>query len=110
MAPLPARLASAQRMARRSPIRATGIEAELGTRYTVDTLKKLVRRYPNRRFIWIMGADNLAQLPRWRDWRDIARLMPIAVIARPGFNGCTHAVQAMGDRESTRSNDSPYCA
>src|SRR3546814_11499055 len=67
MAPLPARLASAQRMARRSPIRATGIEAEFGTRYTVDTLKKLVRRYPNRRFIWIMGADNLAQLPRWRE-------------------------------------------
>jgi nicotinate-nucleotide adenylyltransferase len=96
MAPLPARLASAQHMARRSPIRATGLEAELGTRYTVDTLRKLVRRYPNRRFIWIMGADNLAQLPRWRDWRDIARLMPIAVIARPGYNGRTHAAQAMG--------------
>ncbi|MGB3317948.1 nicotinate-nucleotide adenylyltransferase [Sphingopyxis granuli] len=96
MAPLPARLASAQHMARRSPIRATGLEAELGTRYTVDTLRKLVRRYPNRRFIWIMGADNLVQLPRWRDWRDIARLMPIAVIARPGYNGRTHAAQAMG--------------
>ena len=96
MAPLPARLASAQHMARRSPIRATGLEAELGTRYTVDTLRKLVRRYPNRRFIWIMGADNLAQLPRWRDWRDIARLMPIAVIARPGYSGRTHAAQAMG--------------
>ncbi|PKQ00269.1 MAG: nicotinate-nucleotide adenylyltransferase [Alphaproteobacteria bacterium HGW-Alphaproteobacteria-13] len=96
MAPLPARLASAQRMARRAPIRATAIEAELGTRYTVDTLKKLVRRYPNRRFIWIMGADNLGQLPQWRDWRGIARTMPIAVIARPGYNGRTHAAQAMG--------------
>jgi nicotinate-nucleotide adenylyltransferase len=96
MAPLSARLGSAQRMARRSPIRATAVEAELGTRYTVDTLKKLVRRYPNRRFIWIMGADNLAQLPRWRDWRGIARLMPIAVIARPGYNGRAHAAQAMG--------------
>src|SRR3546814_1579531 len=84
MAPLPARLASARRMARRSPIRATAIEAELGTRYTVDTLKKLIRLHPNRRFIWIMGADNLVQLPQWRDWREIARLMPIAVIARPG--------------------------
>src|SRR3546814_2998303 len=62
MAPLSARLAAAQRMARRSPIRATAIEAELGKRYTVDTLKKLIRRYPNRRFIWIMGADNL-------DWK-----------------------------------------
>jgi nicotinate-nucleotide adenylyltransferase len=96
MAPLPARLGSAQRAARRSPIRATAIEAELGTRYTVDTLRKLVRKYPNRRFVWIMGADNLAQLPRWRDWRGIARLMPIAVVARPGYNGRTHAAEAMG--------------
>jgi len=96
MAPLAARLASAQRMARRSPIRPTAIEAELGTRYTIDTLRALIRRYPNRRFIWVMGADNLAQLPRWRDWRGIARLMPIAVIARPGYNGRTHAAEAMG--------------
>lgn len=96
MAPLPARIASAQRMARRAPIRATGIEAELGTRYTVDTLKKLVRRYPNRQFIWIMGADNLVQFPQWRDWRGIARLMPIAVIARPGYNDRAHARRAMG--------------
>lgn len=96
MAPLSARLASAQRMARRAPIRATGIEAELGTRYTIDTLKKLVRRYPDRQFIWIMGADNLVQLPQWRDWRGIARLMPIAVIARPGYNDRAHARRAMG--------------
>ncbi|WP_447760851.1 nicotinate-nucleotide adenylyltransferase [Sphingopyxis panaciterrae] len=96
MASLPARLGSAQRMARRSPIRATGIEAELGTRYTIDTLRKLVRRYPNRQFIWIMGADNLVQLPQWRDWRGIARLMPIAVVARPGYNDRAHARRAMG--------------
>ncbi len=96
MASLPERLASAQRMAKRAPIRATGIEAELGTRYTIDTLKKLVRRYPNRQFIWIMGADNLVQLPQWRDWRGIARLMPIAVIARPGDNDRAHARRAMG--------------
>lgn len=96
MASLPERLGSATRMARRSPIRATAIEAELGTRYTIDTLKKLVRRYPNRQFIWIMGADNLVQLPQWRDWRGIARLMPIAVIARPGYNDRAHARRAMG--------------
>src|SRR3546814_5460247 len=83
-------------MARRAPIRATAIEAELGTRYTVDTLKKLIRLHPNRRFIWIMGADNLVQLPQWRDWREIARLMPIAVIARPGYNDRAHARRAMG--------------
>src|SRR3546814_19955081 len=74
MAPLPARLASARRMARRSPIRATAIEAELGTRYTVDTLNKLIRLHPNRRFSWLMGGDNLVQLPQCRDWREIARL------------------------------------
>lgn len=96
MAPLAARLASARRMALRAPIRATAIEAQLGTRYTVDTLRKLVRRYPNRQFIWIMGADNLVDFPRWRDWRGIARLMPIAVVARPGYNGRTHAARAMG--------------
>ena len=96
MAPLPARLASAQRMARHSPIRATAIEAELCTRYTIDTLKALIRRYPDRQFIWIMGADNLVQLPQWRDWREIARLMPIAVVARPGYNDRAHARRAMG--------------
>ena len=96
MAPLPARLASARRAARNSRIRATAIERELGTRYTIDTLKKIVRRYPDRRFIWLMGADNLAQLHRWRDWRGIARLMPIAIIARPGYDGAARAAVAMG--------------
>ena len=96
MAPLPARLASAQRMARGTRIKATAIERELGTRYTVDTLKKLVRRYPDRQFIWLMGADNLVQLHQWRNWRDIARLMPIAVVARPGYEGDARAAVAMG--------------
>jgi nicotinate-nucleotide adenylyltransferase len=96
MAPLAARLASARRMARRAPIRPTAIEAELGTRYTVDTLRQLVRRYPRRRFIWLMGADNLAQFHRWRDWRTIARIVPIAVIARPGYDRIAHAARAMG--------------
>lgn len=96
MAPLAARLASAQAMAQRSRIRATAIERELGTRYTVDTLRELVRRYPNRRFIWLMGADNLAQFHQWRRWREIARLMPIAVIARPGYDGAARAAVAMG--------------
>lgn len=96
MAPLAARLASAQAQARRSRIRATAIEQTLGTRYTADTLKRLVRRHPGRRFIWLMGADNLAQLHRWRDWRGIARTMPIAVIARPGYDARARAAVAMG--------------
>ncbi len=96
MAPLAARLASAREQTRRSRISATAIEGELGTRYTVDSLRKLVRRYPRRRFIWLMGADNLAQLHRWRDWQGIARLMPIAVIARPGYDSHARAAVAMG--------------
>jgi nicotinate-nucleotide adenylyltransferase len=96
MAPLAVRLASARAMARRAPIRATAIEAELGTRYTADTIQALQRRYPHHRFIWLMGADNLAQFHRWRDWRGIARSVPIAVIARPPYNGDALAGPAMG--------------
>ena len=95
MAPLPVRCASARRQARRAPIRVTAIERELGTRFTLDTLRALVRRYPKRRFVWLMGADNLAQFHRWRDWRGIARTVPIAVIARPGYDGIALASPAM---------------
>lgn len=95
MAPLPARVAAAARMARRAPIRVTAIERELGTRYTVDTLRKLARRYPKIEFVWLMGSDNLAQFHRWRRWREIARTMPIAVIARPGYEGVAFASPAM---------------
>ncbi|HEY0270136.1 MAG TPA: nicotinate-nucleotide adenylyltransferase [Sphingomonas sp.] len=96
MAALPIRLASARAMARRAPIRPTTIEAMLGTRYTVDTLRAITRRYPRNRFIWLMGADNLAQFDRWRDWHGIARALPIAVIARPGYDGQAHRAHAMG--------------
>lgn len=95
MAPLAARYASAQAQARRAPIRVTAIERELGTRYTVDTLARLQRRYPKIRFVWIMGADNLAQFHQWRRWRDIARIMPIAVVARPGYDGAAMRAPAM---------------
>lgn len=96
MAPLVARYASARTMARRSRIVPTAIEAELGTRFTADTLRKLQRRFPNRHFIWLMGADNLAQFHLWRDWRRIARAMPIAVIARPGYDAVAQNASAMG--------------
>ncbi len=95
MAPLKARLASAQKMSRRSRIKATAIERELGTRYTINTLRALKKRHPGRQFIWIMGADNLAIFHKWRAWRDIAREMPIAVIARPGYNESAVLAPAM---------------
>lgn len=95
MAPFEARMVSARAMARHAPIRVTGIERRLGTRYTADTLAKLTGLYPRHRFIWLMGADNLAQFHQWRDWRGIARDVPIAVIARPGYDANAHASPAM---------------
>ncbi len=86
MAPLPARLKSATTQARRAPITPTAIETTLKTRFTVETLHKLKNRYQKREFMWLMGSDNLAQFHRWKSWREIARTMPIAVIARPGYN------------------------
>lgn len=95
MAPLAARVASARRQGRRAPIRVTALERELGTRFTVDTLRAVRRRWPKHRFVWLMGADNLGQFHRWRDWRGIARTMPIAVIARPRYDGAAVASPAM---------------
>jgi nicotinate-nucleotide adenylyltransferase len=95
MASLVARMASARAQARRAPIRVTAIERQLGSPYTVDTLRTLARRYPKRRFVWLMGSDNLAQFHRWKDWHTIARTMPIAVIARPGYDGAALASPAM---------------
>ena len=95
MAPLSARVKAAEEQARRAPIRVTAIERALGTRFTIDTLRAIKRRYPKRRFCWIMGADNLAQFHLWRDWRAIAREMPIAVVARPSYDDAALASPAM---------------
>ena len=78
------RMAAVRRMARHPRIVVTGIEAVIGTRYTVDTVAYLMRRCPGVRFVWIMGADNLLQLPRWRRWRELIDLVPIAAVDRPG--------------------------
>ncbi len=86
MAAFAERLASARRMADGRRLVATGIEKALATRYTVDTLRELRRRFPLARFVWLMGADNLHQLPRWRGWMGVARAMPFAVLPRPGYN------------------------
>jgi nicotinate-nucleotide adenylyltransferase len=96
MAPLRARFASARTAARRAPIKVTAIERELETVYTVDTLAALIRLYPDKRFIWLMGADNLAQFHLWRDWRRIAELVPIAVVGRPGYDDGAQKAPAMG--------------
>jgi nicotinate-nucleotide adenylyltransferase len=84
MAPLAERLASARRLADGRRIVATAIETALGTRFTADTLTQLRMRFPRARFVWLMGADNLAQLPHWDRWRRIAQTVPLAVLPRPG--------------------------
>jgi nicotinate-nucleotide adenylyltransferase len=94
MAPLADRLKGAAALGDGRRIVATAIEAAFGTRYSVDTLAMLRRRFPRVRFVWIMGADLLTELPRWRRWREIARHLPFAVLPRPGYSMRALAGQA----------------
>ena len=96
MAPFEARLKSAEHMARGAPIRVSDFEQDAGTRYTADTLTRLRARYPQNRFIWLMGSDSLSDFHRWKNWRQIVRMVPIAVIGRPGYDGAARAARAMG--------------
>jgi nicotinate-nucleotide adenylyltransferase len=84
LAALRARMEAARRLDVGPRVVVTDIEAQIGSRYTYDTLLWLRRRAPQVRFVWIMGADNLRQFHLWRHWRAIADLMPIAVVDRPG--------------------------
>src|SRR3954447_843010 len=95
MAPFEPRLASARRMARRAKIRASDFELCEGTRYTIDTVRRLKQRYPQDRFVWLLGSDTLPNFHKWRDWRDLAGEVPIAVIRRPGYDSAAHAASAM---------------
>jgi nicotinate-nucleotide adenylyltransferase len=96
MAPLDARLASAERVARGSKIRVSDFEQRSGSRYTVDTVRRLKSLHPEHRFIWLLGSDTLPNFHKWRDWRGLARELPIAVIPRRGYDSPAHAARAMG--------------
>lgn len=88
MASLETRLASARALIEQSGephITATDIETRLGTRFTIDTVRELKARHRDTRFVWLMGADNLLQLPRWAKWRQLTREIPLAVYPRPGL-------------------------
>ena len=81
-----ARYQSAAAFADRHPrMRVSDIEMQMGLTYSVDTIAVLQAAAPSARFVWLMGADSLASFQRWKRWQDIARSVPIAVIARPGF-------------------------
>lgn len=87
MASLETRLASARALIEKSGephIVATDIETRLGTRYTIDTVRALKAHHHDTRFVWLMGADNLLQLPRWAKWQQLTREIPLAVYPRPG--------------------------
>jgi nicotinate-nucleotide adenylyltransferase len=84
LAGLDERLAAARSLARHPRIDVTGIEAQIGARYSHDTISYLLSRCPQVHFTWIMGADNLRNFHRWQSWRGIAALVPIAVVDRLG--------------------------
>ena len=82
-APLADRMARARQVMQHPRVEVTDIESRLGTRYTAETVAALQARYPAVRFVWLMGADNLAQFHRWQDWRWIMDNVPVGVLARP---------------------------
>ncbi len=99
LAPLQDQIAAARALAHHPRIDVTGLEAEIGAHYTYDTLRYLSARCPGVRFVWIMGADNLRSFHRWQKWREIAAMVPIAVIDRLGpslYATAGLAAQALG--------------
>jgi nicotinate-nucleotide adenylyltransferase len=84
-APLAERLVLCRGIAKNPNIVVTGFEADLASPYTASTLAFLKARNPRVRFVWIMGADNLASIERWRCWREIFAMVPVAVVDRPGW-------------------------
>lgn len=112
LAEFDARLEAAAQLLRHPQIKTTGFEAELGSRYTVDALRFLRRRFPGVRFVWIMGGDNLACFHRWRRWRDIFALAPLAVFDRPEWRlrGLAAPAAKAASRALVRKSASPRLA
>ncbi|AGT09343.1 nicotinate-nucleotide adenylyltransferase [Paracoccus aminophilus] len=84
-APLDTRITEARRIMEDPRVIVTGLEAQLGTRVTADTIAGLQKIYPGVHFVWLMGADNLVQFHSWGRWQEIAARVPIGVIARPDW-------------------------
>ncbi len=96
MAPFETRFEAAKRIARDPRIVVTDMEARLGTRFSVDTLSALTRCFPEKNFVWIVGADILAEFSRWKDWRRLFGLVPIAVFDRAPYS--VHALASTAAR------------
>jgi nicotinate-nucleotide adenylyltransferase len=84
LSPLDKRISAVRAMTRHPRIYVTGFEADIGTRYTYDTIEYVLDRCPGVNFVWIMGADNLRHFHRWEKWRGIAQMIPFAVVDRLG--------------------------
>ncbi|WP_245924161.1 nicotinate-nucleotide adenylyltransferase [Niveispirillum cyanobacteriorum] len=97
MGKLADRLARARAVANHPRIVVSDIETRLGTRYTVDTLSALTTRFRGTKFVWLMGADNLCQVPRWRDWTRIFAQVPVAIFPRHPYSTI-----ALGGKASRR--------
>jgi len=97
MAPLPRRLATARTVANHPRIQVTDIERQLNTRYTVDTVRALKRRHPDHSFVWLIGADNLLQMPAWKSWETLFESVAVAVFARPSYS-----LKALAGQVATR--------
>jgi nicotinate-nucleotide adenylyltransferase len=93
MAPFKDRLAHAQVVARDPRIRVTDIETRLETRFTIDSMRRIQTSFPEKQFVWIMGADNLIQFPQWKDWQKLFATVPIAV-----FDRAPYSVQALAGK------------
>ena len=83
-APMARRLAAARKVMAHPRVKITDIEARIGTRYSAETIARLQALYPGVRFVWLMGADNLATFHHWENWREIFARVPLGVLARPG--------------------------
>lgn len=112
-ASLKTRMASARAMARGPRMIVSDVETRLGVRYTLDTIRILKKRHPGVRFVWVMGADNLAGFHKWRGWVQIAHEVPIVVVSRPWaglksrFSPAARRFAA-ARRPSSRSRRLPY--
>ena len=84
LAPLADRVHAARALLDNPRVRVTGFEAAHGFTYSWQTIRFLTQSMPDRRFVWIMGADNLVDFHRWERWRNIAAMVPMAVYVRPG--------------------------
>jgi nicotinate-nucleotide adenylyltransferase len=108
MAPFAKRLAAAAALARHPRIKVLDLEARLGTRYTADTITELQRLFPRTHFVWLMGADNLAQIRHWERWTKIFSRVPIAVLARPTY--CLNGLAGLAAKRYARHRVAPEAA